>query len=1165
MKILSSLLLVLFILVKSFGQEKRPNILFILTDDQRFDALGYVGNPYSKTPEMDKLARQGTFFRNAMASTPICAASRASILSGMQERAHRYDFQTGELEKNYQNESYPVLLKKHGYKTAFFGKLGVQASDIEASFDVIENYDRNGQYRDYRGYYYKTLKGDTVHLTRYTGQKALEYLDQMSTDSPFCLSLSFSAPHAHDGAPLQYFWEEQENDMLSNTTIKPAELSEDAYFNALPQAVKDGFNRLRWTWRYDTPEKYQHSVKGYHRMIAGIDREIAAIRKKLEEKGLADNTILVLMGDNGYFLGERQLAGKWLLYDNSIRVPLVIFDPRNPKHQDNNSLVLNTDVPATMAHWAGVEIPAQWQGKSLADVVSGKADKVRDTVLVEHLWAFKNIPPSEGIRTEKWKYFRYIDNLSLEELYDLEKDPKEVNNLAKNANYQGILKEMRAKTMAMAVNLQGNYSKAPTGLHVEYIRDPEQVKICDTKPELGWRVPESAISQKAYQVLLASSMENAENNLGDIWDSGQTRSTSNFNVEIPIELMAKKTYFWKVRIWDSENRTSEYSSIQKFTTDTCKASELTANKFLVEKQKPAFLKETSAGSFFADFGKDAFAAFQFTVTAKRAQEIVIQLGEKLLEGKIDTVKQGHIRSVSMPFTLKKGTHTYLLPLVPDKRNTGPAAVALPDSFPVLMPFRYAQLIGLKKGTEIKELTRLAYFNYWEEKSSSFTSSDTILNQVFDLSKYTIKATTFAGIYVDGDRERIPYEADAYLNQLSHYTTDAEYAIARRTIDYFMHNPTWPTEWQQHMALMFEADYAYTGNLELVREHYKELKYKTLMDLVDERGLISTQSPANNSEFITKLGFKDPNARLRDIIDWPPAQKDTGWKLATEEGERDGYVFMPYNTVINAFYFKNMEIMARFAQLLGKEEDARMFRLKAEQARTAIFTYLFDEKRGVFVDGEGTEHASLHANMVPLAFGLVPEKHKASVVKFIESRGMACSVYGSQYLLDGLFENGGEAYGLELLRKTDDRSWYNMIRAGSTVALEAWDIKYKPNLDWNHAWGATPANLIPRQLWGIKPLEAGGNIIRISPRLGDLKSTSIEVPFLSGIVEASYQRKSPTLSNYSIKIPANMFAEFSPVISADAVLVINGESVSTKFGNVRLGPGKHTISVKINTF
>ena len=148
----------------------KPNIIFILTDDQRFDAIGYAGNKLISTPEMDQLAEDGTFFKNAMVTTPICAASRASILSGLYERTHSYNFQTGNIRSSYMTESYPRILKENGYKTAFYGKYGVRYDNLDKQFDDYESYDRNNKYNDRRGYYFKMLGKDTVpvsytHLT----------------------------------------------------------------------------------------------------------------------------------------------------------------------------------------------------------------------------------------------------------------------------------------------------------------------------------------------------------------------------------------------------------------------------------------------------------------------------------------------------------------------------------------------------------------------------------------------------------------------------------------------------------------------------------------------------------------------------------------------------------------------------------------------------------------------------------------------------------------------------------------------------------------------------------------------------------------------------------------------------------------------------------------
>lgn len=522
---------------------------------------------------------------------------------------------------------------------------------------------------------------------------------------------------------------------------------------------------------------------------------------------------------------------------------------------------------------------------------------------------------------------------------------------------------------------------------------------------------------------------------------------------------------------------------------------------------------------------------------------------------------GHIRAQELQLPVKKGTHTYTLPIVPDERNTKPLAVHLPDTIPVLMPFRYCEVAGAKEGLTSNDLTQLVYYTYWDDQASYFTSDNDVLNQVWEMCRYTMKATSFAGLYVDGDRERIPYEADAYLQQLSHYATDREYAIGRRTIEYFMEYPTWPTEWQLHVALMFHADYMYTGNTELIAEYYDELKHKTLLELQGEDNMVSSTrvTPA----FMKKLGFGERKDKLRDIVDWPSAN----WQGNPEvTGERDGFVFMPNNTVINAMFYGNMRIMAEFARVLGKSDDAIDFELRALKVKKAVNTTMLDRNKGYYVDGEGTDHSSIHANMFPLAFGLVPEAYKKSVGKYIKSRGMAASVYGAQYLMEALYEAGMEDYALEMMADTvGDRNWYNMIREGSTVAMEAWGFKYKPNLDWNHAWGAVPANIIPRQLWGIQPKTPGYGVASIRPALGSLKESTIKVPTLRGPITGSYKYVNGRKEVYTIELPANMVGEFVLPLRDNQTLSLNGHQVKQAFETVRLLPGKNLLEVAVNSF
>ena len=234
--------------------------------------------------------------------------------------------------------------------------------------------------------------------------------------------------------------------MYRDGTIPDPLMSADSDFEALPPKVRAGFNRTRWKWRYDSPEKYQEMVKGYYRMISGVDRTIGEIRRTLEQKGIAENTVIILMGDNGYFLGERQLAGKWLMYEPSLRVPLIIYNPTSAESRRRavEDMVLNIDIAPTILDFAGVPAPDQYQGYSLADYAKGKSPtEPRSSFLCEHLWDFQPIPASEGIRTAKYKYFRYIDDPSLEELYDLENDPKEETNLVNSKEHRATMARLR--------------------------------------------------------------------------------------------------------------------------------------------------------------------------------------------------------------------------------------------------------------------------------------------------------------------------------------------------------------------------------------------------------------------------------------------------------------------------------------------------------------------------------------------------------------------------------------------------------------------------------------------------------------------------------------------------------------------------------------------------
>ncbi|MBN1553246.1 MAG: alpha-L-rhamnosidase [Phycisphaerae bacterium] len=524
----------------------------------------------------------------------------------------------------------------------------------------------------------------------------------------------------------------------------------------------------------------------------------------------------------------------------------------------------------------------------------------------------------------------------------------------------------------------------------------------------------------------------------------------------------------------------------------------TQQKLIREYSEPIRQIKLDDHEFFFDFGNAMFGTVVLTLRAETDAAAAVGLGEKLAgENRIDREPPGCIRYARADVPVTAGTKDYRVALPEDQRNTTPPAVPLPEEFGVVLPFRYCELT-LPEGVKLQSIRREAILYPFNDDAADFECDNDDLNAVWELCKHTIKATTFLGIYVDGDRERIAYEGDAYINQLSHYCLDSEYDLARATQEHLLFSPTWFTEWALHNHLIAWADYWYTGSTALLEAYYDELKKRTLSNLADENGLISTETGLVTEEFLRELRLTRP---IKDIVDWPHA----GF---TENGvgERDGYEMTPFNTVVNAFYYNSLRIMSDIAAVLGKPAEAGDFRKRAGYVREQFQRAFFDASRGIYIDGIDSSHASLHANMFPLAFGLAERQHHESILKFIRSRGMACSVYGAQYLLEALYNTGQSDYAFELMTAGHDRGWLNMIRRGSTMTMEAWDLKYKKNLDWNHAWGTAPANIIIRYLVGCRPAAPGCRKMILAPQPSKyLHRFRAKVPTPHGTIEVQWKR------------------------------------------------------------
>ncbi len=420
-----------------------PNIIFLLADDQRNDVLGCDGNELIQTPTLDRLAAEGTRFENAFCEVPICAASRASLFTGLSQRTHGFNFGEPKVPTEYMETSYPMVLKAAGYRIGFVGKYGMSfvAPGMKEQFDFFKPIGRNP-------YLKKMADGSLRHETDLCVDAGIKFIESNAADIPFCLSISFNASHAEDGDKRPGFhfqWPESADGLYEDIEIPAPNLADEIYFKAMPPFLQDEkeLSRARYFWRWDTPEKYQTNMRAYYRMITGIDNAIARLLQTLKDKGLDQNTIIIYSADNGYMMGDRGTAGKWNHYEQSLRVPLIIYDPRLPEKQRGRvvtELVNNIDMAPTFVEMAGAEIPSVYQGRSLAPLVQGEtvADRREDT-FCEHM--FNRYNNWHGVRDKRYKYAVYYDD-EYECLYDLEKDPTERVNLVANPEYAAVRKEL---------------------------------------------------------------------------------------------------------------------------------------------------------------------------------------------------------------------------------------------------------------------------------------------------------------------------------------------------------------------------------------------------------------------------------------------------------------------------------------------------------------------------------------------------------------------------------------------------------------------------------------------------------------------------------------------------------------------------------------------------
>ena len=457
----------------------RPNIVFLMTDDQRWDTLGCYGRTDVLTPHIDQLSEQGVTFDNAYYAVAICMPSRTTMFTGRYFADHQVGFTypyNRTLPAEEFAESYPAKLKEAGYRTGFVGKFGIR----------LENTPKTAaQYFDF--FAFRRLiwpKGDTelrnifrgdrpkTERTLKKGDAMIRFLETQPKGQPFCLSISFDAV---------------KNDQDRDMHIPHVALFKDKKM-WVPENWVEGKNmelpkvldHCRGTYlhvaRTSTPEQYQATTRRFAVQGYTVDQQVGRLMAKLKEMDVLDNTIVIYTSDNGRFHGSHGLFDKALLYDESVKEPLIIFDGRSAaKTQQGrrvDAMVSSVDVAPTILSLAGLEVPEIMKGLDLSRILNGTQDmsQWRDAVLIENLFlqelhraTTKKIPDipalndeimaenrsyrTRGVRTERFKYFKYYEHDPvIEELYDLDTDPSEMNNLISNPEYAEVLSDLRKQT-----------------------------------------------------------------------------------------------------------------------------------------------------------------------------------------------------------------------------------------------------------------------------------------------------------------------------------------------------------------------------------------------------------------------------------------------------------------------------------------------------------------------------------------------------------------------------------------------------------------------------------------------------------------------------------------------------------------------------------------------
>lgn len=441
-------------------ESKKYNVIFILSDDHRYDFMGFMNKvPGLKTPNMDRLAREGAHLQNTFVTTSLCSPSRASILTGQYAHTHTVVDNQAPLPKGL--IFFPEYLQKAGYQTAFFGKwhMGNTDGSPQPGFDEWISFRGQGKYWNPTF----NINGQRVekkgYITNLLTDFATGWLDTINQKKPFFLYLSHKAVHAMFQPDEKFDGVYDNMPIISPPSMYLTATDSSKYFGKqmAPQTevnyadIPNWVRKQRYSWHgvdymYDGQMDFKTFYRKYCETLLSVDESIGKLMAWLKAHGLDKNTLVVYMGDNGFQFGEHGLIDKRDMYEASIRVPLLAWCPTliRPGTQIKQ-MVENIDIAPTILDLAGVPEPKQMQGASFLPLLEGKSIPWRDKIFYEYYWewAFPMTPSIFGIRTDRYKYIYNWGVWDINELYDLQNDPYEMNNLIRDPKYAQLAKKLK--------------------------------------------------------------------------------------------------------------------------------------------------------------------------------------------------------------------------------------------------------------------------------------------------------------------------------------------------------------------------------------------------------------------------------------------------------------------------------------------------------------------------------------------------------------------------------------------------------------------------------------------------------------------------------------------------------------------------------------------------